>query len=685
MFFLNPMFLWAGFAVLIPPIIHLFNFRKYKTVYFSDIRFIDNIRQTTRRKSVIKHIIIMILRMLAIAAIVIAFAQPVKVSSTMPVGQQQSAPPVIYLDNSFSMQTGDGVVSAVETAKNHVLKIVDAYPSETKFLFLTNDFSQEHFRFVNALTIRDFLQNVKISPSVRTLSEVINKAEQNLNLLDVSADVSKSMYLISDFQNNICDFDNIQTDSLTQINIVPIQPQSIANLAVDTCIFNTPLRRAGGQENISVFVKNYGENTYNNVPLALVINGKQKSVQNFSIAPGESKQLEIKYVNETQEFVNGVITIADSPVDFDNSLYFSYRLDTVTNILLIGNQQVNKYFTALFDGDEAFKIDVATDLSKVPVDLQRYKTVILNQPDALPHNLATALHTFVSSGGNLIFVPSFLGSISDYNYLLNLLQCNAIISKDTIRCNVSKVDITSSLLRSAIKEIKENTDLPYISRYFNSMSNAYAQEDVVLETDSYKKILTQSQYRSGRVFVFYCPLDEKSGNMVTHRIFVPLVYNAATMGGQMDTPYIIVGRNDGVPQKIDNFAEGSKVFLRYRDSGYEFIPRISGPDAGQNYMIFAENGAQQAGFYDLTVDGKPIATLSFNYNRNESQLNYLEADNVVDKLEAKILKKVKIVDTSGISFVDSIMQNANTEPLWRWFVFLALLFLIVEIFFERFF
>ena len=53
MFFLNPIFLWAGFAVLVPPIIHLFNFRKYKTVYFSDIRFIENIRQTTRRKSVV--------------------------------------------------------------------------------------------------------------------------------------------------------------------------------------------------------------------------------------------------------------------------------------------------------------------------------------------------------------------------------------------------------------------------------------------------------------------------------------------------------------------------------------------------------------------------------------------------------------------------------------------------------
>ncbi len=685
MFFLNPIFLWAGLALLVPPIIHLFNLRKYKTVYFSDIRFIEDIRQTTRLKSVIKQIILMVLRMLAIAALVLAFAQPVKMTSPVSVNQKQPAPPVIYIDNSFSMQTGENSASAIETAKNIALEIADAYPQGTKFLFLTNDFSQEHFRFVNALTIREFLQEVKVSPSVRTISEVVGKAEQNLNLLDVDADALKTIFLISDFQQNICDFDNLEVDSLTQIIIAPVQPQSLSNLVVDTCIFNTPLRRSGGQEELTVYVKNYGTNTYNNVPLTLVINGKQKSVQQFSIAPGERKELSVKYVNEPQTFVNGVLSITDSPVDFDNTLYFTYRLDTVANVLLIGEPSVNKYFTALFDGDEGFSIDICSDVNKANLSLQRYKTVIINQLTSISHNLATELHSFVSGGGNLIFVPSFSGSISDYNYLLNLLQCNAIISKDTIRCNVAKVDITSPLLRSAVKEIKENTDLPFVNRYFNSMSNAYAQEDVVIETDSYKKLLTHSQYHSGRVFVFYCPLDDKSGNFVTHRLFVPIIYNAASMSGQVSIPYIIVGRNDGVLQKIENFAEGSKLYLRYRNSGYEFIPRISGPDANQNYMVFAENGANEAGFYDLTTDGRQIASLAFNYNRNESQLNYIPADDVADQMESKLLKKVKIFDSNGISFATTIVQNAAAEPLWRWFVVLALLFLIIEIFLQRFF
>ena len=161
MFFLNPMFLWAGFAVLIPPIIHLFNLRKYKTVYFSDIRFLENIRQTTRRKSVLKQILQMVLRMLAIAALVLAFAQPVVNTAPSSSMQNRQAPPVIYVDNSFSMQTGENQASAIEKAKNRALEIADAYPSETKFLFITNDFSQEHFRFGQRIVYKGFFARCK--------------------------------------------------------------------------------------------------------------------------------------------------------------------------------------------------------------------------------------------------------------------------------------------------------------------------------------------------------------------------------------------------------------------------------------------------------------------------------------------------------------------------------------------
>ncbi|MBP5710821.1 MAG: BatA domain-containing protein, partial [Bacteroidales bacterium] len=99
--FANPNILYGLFALLIPVIIHLFNFRRYKTVYFSNVKMLQEIMQKTRRESQIQHLIALLLRMIAIAALVIAFAQPyIKNESA---GSGEGTLVTLFVDNSFSM------------------------------------------------------------------------------------------------------------------------------------------------------------------------------------------------------------------------------------------------------------------------------------------------------------------------------------------------------------------------------------------------------------------------------------------------------------------------------------------------------------------------------------------------------------------------------------------------------
>ena len=76
MSFLNPYLLWGLLAVSIPVIIHLFNFRRFRRIYFTNVKFLEELQQQTRRQSQLRHILVMILRMLAITSLVLAFAQP---------------------------------------------------------------------------------------------------------------------------------------------------------------------------------------------------------------------------------------------------------------------------------------------------------------------------------------------------------------------------------------------------------------------------------------------------------------------------------------------------------------------------------------------------------------------------------------------------------------------------------
>ena len=50
----NPQLLYFLFALSIPIIIHLFNFRKHKNIYFSSIRFLKQIRKLRNKKDRIK-------------------------------------------------------------------------------------------------------------------------------------------------------------------------------------------------------------------------------------------------------------------------------------------------------------------------------------------------------------------------------------------------------------------------------------------------------------------------------------------------------------------------------------------------------------------------------------------------------------------------------------------------------
>ena len=74
--FVNPLYLIGLLAIAIPIVVHLFNFRRFRRVYFTNVRFLQALRQQTRKQSQLRHLLILLMRILAIAALVFAFAQP---------------------------------------------------------------------------------------------------------------------------------------------------------------------------------------------------------------------------------------------------------------------------------------------------------------------------------------------------------------------------------------------------------------------------------------------------------------------------------------------------------------------------------------------------------------------------------------------------------------------------------
>ena len=74
MAFSNPLLLIGLAAILVPIIIHLFNFRRYKTIYFSNVKMLEEIKKKTKREQTLQQLIVLALRVLGIAALALAFA-----------------------------------------------------------------------------------------------------------------------------------------------------------------------------------------------------------------------------------------------------------------------------------------------------------------------------------------------------------------------------------------------------------------------------------------------------------------------------------------------------------------------------------------------------------------------------------------------------------------------------------
>ena len=136
--FLFPTFLFALFTIAIPILIHLFNFRRYKTVYFSNVGFLKNIKKESKKKSKIKQLLLLIARILTIIFLVFAFAQPY-IPSNKDVQKKANQTVAIYIDNSFSMNALSEQGQLLELARNKAVEIVLAYPAGTKFRLFTNN------------------------------------------------------------------------------------------------------------------------------------------------------------------------------------------------------------------------------------------------------------------------------------------------------------------------------------------------------------------------------------------------------------------------------------------------------------------------------------------------------------------------------------------------------------------
>ncbi len=107
MTFLQPWLLVALPLVSLPLIIHLINQRRFQTVHWGAMMFLLSARALSRGYSRLRHWLIMLLRMLAVAAVILAVGRPLSRGWLALAAGGRPDTAIVILDRSPSMQARD--------------------------------------------------------------------------------------------------------------------------------------------------------------------------------------------------------------------------------------------------------------------------------------------------------------------------------------------------------------------------------------------------------------------------------------------------------------------------------------------------------------------------------------------------------------------------------------------------
>jgi hypothetical protein len=676
--FVYPTFLFALFAIAIPIIIHLFNFRKYKKVYFSNIRFLQEVKQETKRKSKLKHLLVLLSRIIAITALVFAFAQPYLPVSNAKINANKNRVS-IFVDNSFSMEAINKNGILLEVAKNKAKEIVAAFQPTDEFQVITNDFETKHQHFVSKKEMEELINEIKNSSISRKLSEVISR---QYDLMNDNAQSTKSTYIISDFQKNTSNILEIKGDSSINTFLIPVLTNKTNNIFVDSCWFTSPIQQLNHEASLIVRIKNASDEKLENIPVKLFINNQQKSLASVNIDANSEAEITLSYMLNASGIQNGRIEISDSPIIYDDVFYFNYEIVDKISVLCINGSSPNIYLNTLFGKDSLFAFQNIND--KV-IDFSSFSSndlIILNELETISSGLSSELQRYIYDGGSVVLIPSPKADLIAYKTFLTSVNSDFYTGIDTSNTKVSEINQNHPIYKGVFENIPDNVNFPTVYAYYKLSKITNSNLEYLIRLQNANYFFTSQSVHKGKLYLSAVPLSDDFSNFPKNTIFMPTFYNMALLSTPIGSLYYIIG--DDKPISLRKlFAGNDDVYhIKSINAGFDVIPEYQFKES--QIVFYTHNQIKEAGNYFLVSDNKNIKGLSFNYNRIESELNFYQENEIIKLIESKGLKNFSVINNPNKTLTELISEQNQGKRLWKWFIMMALFFLGVEVCLLRF-
>jgi hypothetical protein len=637
--FKHPEILYFLFLLVIPILVHLFQLRRFKKEYFTNVKLLKELQIQTRKSSKIKKWLLLATRLLLLACLIIAFAQPFfDAKDTTNKGNEL----IILLDNSFSMQA-KGVKG--ELLKRSIQELLEELPENQQFSLLTNS---EVFWDTDVKSIQKELQNLKYSAMPFQLDYLINQVETK------KKNTKKDYVIITDAIQS----ESKKASDLVENNIVYfIQPeaQNKTNISIDKVVISQVLDQF---YELKITLQAFGE-TENEVPLSVFSNNKAIAK---TIAKFENQKTEIAITIPKSDF-HGNISIEDNSLSYDNDFYLSISKPEKANIIAIGNSDKNNFLSRIFTTDE-FTFQ-STELATLDYNqIENQDAIVLNELEDLPVALGTTLKSFYEKGGNIVLIPNEKNSPSLLNAFAKNFGGFNYSQLSTSEKKITKINFSHPLYQTVFEKKVTNFQYPNVKGSFT-----LAGVTNILQYEDNSVFVGSTTNRLGTFYAFSAPINKQNSNFQNAPLIVPTLYNMGQNQGKTGINAYTIGENENLI--LETILAKDEV-VSVQKEGYSFIPlqQILNAKCKLSFGDYPE----EAGNFEVIKTNNSLKKISFNYPRTESDLTQVTTANFEN------FTKVNNIAT----VLNDIASERTSNEIWKWFIIATLLFLITELLIQKF-
>ena len=678
--FLAPAFLAGLAAIAVPVLIHLIHRERKAVVEFPSLMFLQRIPYRSVRRQKIRHLLLLILRCVAIALLVAAFARPFFEKRQTAVGTTGAREVVILLDHSASMGYGHRWDKARDAARKVVAGLT---PSDHATLVLfAEDAAVASDPTAPPDRITAVLNATKLSAEATRFAPALKLASQ---IITASTLPRREVVLISDYQKiGWTSHNEIGFPQGTVITPVDLGGGATPNVAVSQVTTSRDSTGVRDHVNVAARLINTGVDP-RSVSATLSVGGRDMQTQKVDVPASGAQQVAFTSVAVPSGATKGVVRITADSLPQDDALNFTIAPDEAVPVLLVEppNARPNQslYMSrALSIGDRpSFRVDEKSASELTPRDFDGRALVVLDEVTPPAGAVGERLRSAVGNGAGLLVVPGESRVETwpaEWRAILPATVGKTVDRTGDAGGTMSSLDYAHPIFE--LFNAPRSGDFSMARFYRYRALSPVSGAAVPARFDDGSPALVEKADGAGKVLMWASTLDSYWTNLPLQPVFLPFVHQVGKDVGRYADPrpsflageVLDLSRHGELtaPYTAGRGTDSTSELTLEAPSGARERVTATGP----NHLVTLK----EQGFYELrgpstpAGSGRPIAV---NVNPSESDLSHVDPQDIVAAVTA-----VNAQHPVGDLNAATPQDQEQRQKIWWYLLAGALLLLGVE-------